>query len=124
MKTILALCAAAALVMGCTCTPVVKTEIVTVNKPLPFIPPPPVVPKIEYEVDKLKPDAPPGKVGQAYVHDMTYLRATVEIYEAILEQYASSSAEFAVIDKKIQELYKELESRVPPDPATYVPPPR
>lgn len=122
MKTVISMCAIVALVTGCTCTPVIKTEVVTVTKPIPFIPPPPVVPKIDYEVDKLTPDASPGKVGQAYVHDMTYLRATIEVYEAILEQYSTSSAEFVQIEKKIQDLYKELESRVPPDPKTYVPP--
>lgn len=123
MKTILILLAASVLLAGCNTTPVIKTEIVTVNKPIPFIPPPPTVPTIVYEVDKLSPtdNVFPGKVGQAYVHDMTFLRKRIEIDDLIFDQYRKGSAEFAEIEKRIHQLYQEVETRVPPDPATYQP---
>lgn len=123
MKTIIALLAASTLLVGCNSTPVIKTEIVTVNKPIPFIPPPPTVPTISYEVDKLSPTDKnlPGKVGQAYVYDMTFLRKRIEIDDLIFEQYRKGSAEFAAIEQRIHQLYQEVETRVPPDPATYQP---
>lgn len=122
MKLAATLCAL--LLVGCAQTPVIKTEIVTVSKPIPFIPAPPKVPTIEYKVDKLSPDDQklPGKVGQAYVYDMTFLRQRIQIDDMILEQYRNGSADFKAIEQRINELYKDVEARVPPDPATYKPP--
>jgi hypothetical protein len=123
MKTILTLIVATGVLVGCTCTPVIKTEIVTVNKPIPFIPPPPTVPTIQYKVDELSvtDNALPGKVGQAYVYDMTFLRKRIEIDDLIFEQYRNGSAEFKDIEQKIHDLYSGVETRIPPDPATFTP---
>lgn len=116
MKTLLTVCCAAAFITGCACDPTIKTEVVTVNKPLPFIPAPPAVPKIEYEVDKLAPSDStlPGKVGQAYVHDMTFLRKRIEIDDMIFEQYRQGSVDLKALEQKIQELYKGVETRSAP----------
>jgi hypothetical protein len=113
---------ASLVLVGCAQDPVIKTEIVTVNKPIPFIPKPPAVPTIEYQVDKLTPEdaTRPGKVGQAYVYDMTFLRKRIEIDDMILEQYKAGSAQFEEIEKRIQELYNGVETRIPPDPKTFV----
>lgn len=123
MKLIIVMCASLVLI-GCDTTPVIKTEIVTINKPIPFIPKPPTVPTIEYQVDQLTFNdfANPGKVGQAYVYDMTFLRKRIEIDDMIFEQYRSGSAQFEEIEKHIQELYSGVESRIPPDPKTFVDP--
>lgn len=109
MKLLTVVCAAVMLV-GCA-EPIIKTEIVTVNKPVPFIPKPPDVPMVEYQVDKLTFEdmASPGKVGQAYVHDMTFLRKRVEIDDMILEQYQAGSVNFDEIEAKIEELYSDLQ---------------
>lgn len=121
MKLIAAICAAV-LLSGCVPPAVIKTEIVTVNKPIPFIPKPPDVPVIEYEVDKLTfaDLVNPGRVGQAYVHDMTFLRKRIEIDDMIFEQYRAGSVQFEEIEKRIQEMYKGVENRTPPDPKTFV----
>lgn len=113
MKTIVYICCASALMVGCTCDPVIRTEIVTVNKPVPFIPPPPAVPTCEFMVDKLTAaDAKlPGKVGQAYVHDMACLRARNNIDNVILDQYALGSVKFDEAKKRIDELYNQLGTR-------------
>lgn len=122
MKIIASLCIALALT-GCACDPVVKTEIVTVNKPIPFIPTPPTVPKCEYLVDQLTPaDAKtPGRVGQAYVHDMACLRSVNEIQSMIIDQYRKGSISFEEASKRINDMYRQVENRIPPDPKTYVP---
>lgn len=101
---------------GCSTTPVIKTEIVKVNVPVPFIPAPPEVPTISYAVDALTPaDAKtPGKVGQAYVHDMTFLRERIKIDDMILLQYKNGSADFTAIERKIQELYQSTPTLVAP----------
>lgn len=118
MKTLTSVICATMLVTGCGFMPIVRTKVVTVNKPVLVIPTPPKVPKVEYEVDKLTPEdaKQPGKVGQAYVHDMTYLRAVVPIYESILAQYAASSVEFSDVNKKIQELYSQIDTQPLTDP--------
>lgn len=119
-----AIACASLLLAGCALDPVIKTEIVTVSKPIPFIPKPPAVPAIEYQVDKLTFEdlAAPGKVGQAYVYDMTFLRKRIEIDDMILEQYRAGSVQFEEIEKRIHELYTGVETRVPPDPKTFVAP--
>ena len=112
MKLLTVVCAAVMLI-GCA-EPIIKTEIVTVNKPIPFIPSPPIVPTIEYQVDKLTFEdmASPGKVGQAYVHDMTFLRKRIEIDDMILEQYQDGSVNFDEIEAKINELYGDIQKPV------------
>jgi hypothetical protein len=98
------------LLAGCPATMPLKTEVVVVDKPMPFIPPPPVVPKYDYKVDKLTPEdaKDPGKVGQAYKYDMTALRQLVLIYDSILEQYQSASQNFDEVNKQIDELFKKV----------------
>lgn len=113
---------AALMLVGCAGAPAIKTEIVTVNKPIAFIPKPPAVPTIEFQVDKLTLEDKniPGKVGQAYVHDMTFLRKRIEIDDMILEQYRAGSAKFDEVEKKIHELYNSVETRVQPVPGPTV----
>lgn len=119
-----AIACATLLLVGCHTTPVIKTEIVVVNKPIPFIPKPPTVPTIEYHVDKLTFEdlTKPGKVGQAYVYDMTFLRKRIEIDDMIFEQYRTGSVQFEEIEKRIHELYNGIETRIPPNPKTFVDP--
>lgn len=106
----------ALMLAGCaTQAPVIKTEIVTVNKPVPFIPPPPKVPTIDYKVDHLTQTdrTLPGKVGQAYVYDMTFLRQRILIDDMILDQYRKGSADFKTVEQRINELYKDVEAKSP-----------
>lgn len=105
------------LLVGCTCDPIIKTEVVTVNKPIPFIPPPPNVPTLqEYETSKLNQShkSTPGVVGQAYVYDMTFLRKRIEIDDMIFEQYHKGSVDFKEIEAKIHKMYKDI--NVEPSP--------
>lgn len=91
-----------ALLTGCG-QPFVKPDVVEVKVPVAYIPVPPDVPKIDYQVDKLteQDKKNPGKVVQAYVYDMKYLRAVVEMYEEILDTYRQSSGDFKEIQKKL-----------------------
>lgn len=116
MKTLIATLCIALAVAGCSSAPVIKTEIVKVNVPVPFVPPPPAVPSIKYKVDTLVPadKTTPGKVGQAYVYDMTFLRSRIEIDDLIFQQYKSGSVDFTAIDKKIQELFSNVGPTVDP----------
>lgn len=102
--------ASSLLLAGCPAVLPVRTEIVTVNKPVPFIPPPPTVPKFESQVDKLTLDDAndPGKVGQAYKYDMTALRNLVKIYQMILDTYSAGAQNFDQVNKEIDQLFKGL----------------
>lgn len=118
MKSIIAAICASTVLIGCACDPVIKTQVVTVNKPIPFIPSPPTVPTLkEYETSKLTREHQhvPGVVGQAYVHDMTFLRKRIEIDDLILEQYRKGSVDFKQIEAKINELYKDINVESLPD---------
>ena len=97
------------LLAGCA-NPFVKPEVVPVQTPVAYIPVPPLVPKIEYQVDKLteQDKKNPGKVSQAYVYDMTYLRSVVEIYEDILDAYRNSSQDFTETQKRLNEIVPEV----------------
>jgi hypothetical protein len=113
MKKLLAIVAILAL-MGCETFPVKKTEIVTVDKPIAFIPPPPIVPTYESQVDKLT-DADikdPGKIAQAYKYDIVALRGLVKIYQGILDQYRASSINFDEINKEIDKLFDTLDAKL------------
>lgn len=98
-----------AFLAGCQTLPA-KKEIVYVDKPVAFVPKPPVVPKFQSEVDKLVPADinDPGKVGQAYKHDIVMLRSLQAIYEMILEQYRASSQNFEKINGEIDSLIKKI----------------
>lgn len=110
IKTILVIIALALSLVGCFETLPAKKEIVIVEKPVPFIPKPPEVPKFTSEVDKLTAEdiKDPGKVGQAYKHDMTALRKLQVIYELILDQYRQSSENFDQINMEIDKLFKHI----------------
>lgn len=110
MKTSLILCVVTVLfVSGCANTSdVVKKEIVYVDKPLPFCPAPPLFPVVEFKVDLLT-DADvkdPGKVGQAYKHDMLYLRELKKIQDMVMEQYRKTSQNFEAVQAEIKKLYE------------------
>lgn len=103
---------AALLLSGCVHT-IVKTEVVPVDKPIPFVPKPPEVPKFKSQVDLLT-DADvsdPGKVGQAYKYDMTALRQLIKIYEQILLQYSESSQNFDQINAEIDKIYSTINKK-------------
>jgi hypothetical protein len=89
---------------------VIKKEIVTVDKPIAFVPKPPEVPKFVSEVDKLSPAdaADPGKVGVAYKYDMLQLRKLLMVYEMIVEQYRQSSQNFDKINAEINALFNKI----------------
>lgn len=108
MKTIFALILTLFLV-GCGHT-IVQKEIVTVDKPVMYVPKPPEVPQFVSQVDQLT-DADikdPGKVGQAYKYDMTFLRKTNDILRQILAQYSSSSINFDKINEEITKIYADI----------------
>lgn len=110
-KLLLALAVAISLLAGCaTDKIIIQKEIVTVDKPIPFVPKPPVVPAFVSEVDKLTlADATdPGKVGVAYKYDVTQLRALINIYKMILDQYNMSSQDFDKINAEIDKLYVQV----------------
>lgn len=106
MKTILTIMMIF-LTMGCSVRPV---EIVTIDKPIPVCPVPPPVPEYEYWVDDLTSNDfnDPGKVGQAYKHDMIYLRKRVEIDNMILEQYRTVSENYDEAEKTINNAFRGL----------------
>ena len=85
-------------------------EPVTVEVPIPYCPAPPVIPKHEFLVDQLQPGdiSDPGKVGQAYKADMTYLREIQRIYDMILNQYSNTSQSFEEVQKRIRELADKM----------------
>lgn len=100
----------ALILTGCANKVVVQKEIVTVDRPVPFVPPPPTVPKIDSQVEKLT-DADisdPGKVAQAYKYDITALRGLVSIHEAILQQYKASSQNFDQVNAQIKQLFDQI----------------
>lgn len=107
----IAIVLASLLFVGCGST-IVKTEIVTVDKPVPYVPKPPVVPPFVSKVDQLTNDdvKDPGKVGQAYKYDMTALRQLLSIYVLIIAQYDSSSQNFDEINAQIDKIYADINS--------------
>jgi len=101
-------CAACSVVLAsCASTPSVRIQTVTVDKPIPFIPPPPILPPFHSYVDQLTPAsiADPGSVGVAYRLDMLQLRQLYSIQEEILALYRNSSSDFTEIIDKINHLY-------------------
>ena len=115
---------ALSLLLGACATPVTKTEIVYVSVPIPFIPPPPVVPAFASEVDKLvlSDTKDPGKVGQAYKSDMMQLRSREATYEAIINQYEVASRNYEAISKEFTKLYPPPPGKVAPVTPTVVNP--
>ena len=111
MKMILATLVLAAVLAGCaTDRVVIQKELVTVDKPVPFIPKPPDVPIFVSKVDLLTPTdiSDPGKVGMAYKYDMLALRSLIKVYQMILSQYANSSSNFDQVNTEITGLYSTL----------------
>ena len=111
MKTLLVYLVLLSALSGCaTDRIVIQKEIVTVNKPVPFIPKPPEMPPFVSKVDQLTPAdiGDPGKVGVAYKYDMLALRSLVRLYELILSQYTSSSVNFDSINSEISALYSTI----------------
>lgn len=95
---------------GCGSQVVIKKEVVTVDRPVAFVPVPPFVPKFDSQVDKLT-DADitdPGKIGQAYKYDMFALRSLNKIYESILDQYKKSSQDFDKINEQVKQLVSDI----------------
>jgi hypothetical protein len=89
---------------------IVKKEIVTVNKPVPYCPPPPDVPEYAFQVDLLTQAdlKDPGTVGQAYKLDMTALRKNDRTMRAIIEQYRNTSNSFSTVQQQIDEIFSHL----------------
>ena len=90
---------------------VVKKEVVTVAKPVPYCPAPPELIPTNYLVDTLT-DADakdPGKVGQYYKHDMEQLRGINKIYALIIEQYRTAHGNLESVQKEIDEIFKTLD---------------
>lgn len=94
------------LLLGCSTPQPTKQEIVYVDRPIPVIPPPPVVPIIPLETATLTASdaATPGVVGRAYVRDLIVLKTLNEILRDIVEQYRTSSTNFEEIEKRIKQL--------------------
>lgn len=114
MKTYLILAVVAVVLSGCGATiplePVIQTQIV--DKPIPYCPAPPAVPQIDYyRVDKLTPADinDPGKVGQAYKYDMTFLRNVVRLQQLIIQQYSDTSKNSAATKDEIDKLYQQIQ---------------
>ena len=107
---------ALAVLPGCsTVTQPAKVETITVDKPIAYIPKPPVVPEFNSMVDKLTPaDASdPGKVGQAYKYDTATLRALLSVYRSIVDQYRNSSYNFDNVQKEIDKLNQSVPQTQP-----------
>lgn len=118
MKTTTAILLLVTALAGCATAPVEPINTVTVDKPIPLCPTPPDVPKLAFKVDQLTVDdlKDPGKVGQAYTYDMTYLRAVVKIYDQILAEYAKTSANFAAVKADIDKTFSILQPHATPVP--------
>lgn len=114
MKQLLVAISIAFTLSGCFTTIEKQVQIVTVDKPIPFIPPPPIVPTFESQVDKLQDDdyLRPGKVAQAYKYDMTALRGLVSIYAGILDQYRASALDFDEVNRQIDALFDNLNTEL------------
>lgn len=104
------LLAAAIAMTGCGPKYLVKKEIVTVNKPVPYCPAPPHIPEYEFQVDKLtSADAKdPGKVGQAYKADMLVLRTNDRSLRAALYEYANINASFTGVQQQIDLIFDSI----------------
>ena len=84
--------------------------MVVVDKPFPACPKPPVVPEYDLWVDKLTDLdlTDPGKVGQAYKHDMIYLRQRLVMDNQILLQYEKTSQQYDEAKKQIDTAFEKL----------------
>ena len=89
MNKTLIVCVLAAMLSACAH----DIKLVPVDKPIPIIPVPPVVPQCDYMVDKLTADDAkiPGKVGEAYKYDMTCARATNSMLRQIVNAYKEAA---------------------------------
>lgn len=79
-------------------------QIVYVDRPIATFPKPPSVPQFDSKVAKLSAgdESEPGKVSNAYIYDITFLRWQVQMYKKILEQYEQSAFNFDEINAKIK----------------------
>ena len=115
MKTIVLVLFACVSLSGCF-HHATREVVRTVEVPVPYCPPPPVISPYSYQVDALTPQdvTDPGKVGQAYKADMTYLRDMEEIYKMILQQYKSTSTNFDEVTKRLRELATKITTPAQP----------
>lgn len=116
MKNVFIVIITSIIIAGCQTTPS-KITTIHVPKPFPFCPTPPQVPNeppAGFLVDKLTENdvRDPGKVAQAYKHDMVFLRHVIKIYSEILSQYKTTSQDFEKIKKTIDDLFLKLDEEV------------
>jgi hypothetical protein len=124
MNKLLIICALLLTMVGCGGTAAVKTNVVLVDKPIPFCPVPPEVPSCTNFVDALT-DADyttPGKVVQAYKLDMTCYRATDKILRQVIGGYKDTSAMNKDISALFDSYGKQYEKALTPVTATVTEP--
>ena len=109
-KTLIA-CVVAVLLAGCGTN---QIKLVPVDKPIPIIPVPPVVPQCDYMVDKLTPaDATdPGKVGEAYRYDMTCARATNSMLRQIVNAYKEAATATKPVLDEINAAFNKMQADI------------
>lgn len=98
------------LLTGCGPEYIVKKEIVTVNKPVPYCPAPPDIPEYVFQVDLLTSADlnDPGKVGQAYKADMIVLRHNDRSLRAALKAYESINTSFTSVQQQIDQIFSTI----------------
>lgn len=92
----------------CGCS--LQKDVIVVDKPFPACPKPPETASYDLWVDQLT-DADindPGKVGQAYKHDMLYLRQRIIVDQQILDQYNKTSVNYDQTKQQIDKAYESL----------------
>ena len=92
------------------CDTIIKQVPVAVDKPYPACPKPPELPVYDLWVDNLTSADlnDPGKVGQAYKHDMMYLRQRIRDDQMVLDQYTQTSQQFEEVKKHIDDAYSKI----------------
>jgi hypothetical protein len=90
-----------------------QIKLVPVDKPIPMCPKPPEVRTYPLLVDELLDSdiTDPGKVGQAYKHDVMILRKQNEIYRLILKEYEKTSQNFDAVKAEIDNAYKQIDTK-------------
>ena len=119
MKTLITVIIVLASLSGCsTLTPAKQIETIPVNKPVPYVPLPPDVPRFVSQIDRLdmiKDKNNPGKVVQAYKHDVAALRTVNRIQQMIIDQYRTSAIDFEPVNLEIARAYAQLQSLESPN---------
>lgn len=111
---ILSLTVLALMLSGCS---LLTPKIITVDKPIPFCPPPPKVPECANYVDVLSSSdvQDPGKVAQAYKLDMTCYRNHDRSFRQILEVYQDTSTMAEQASMLFKQLNDEYEHALNPN---------